>query len=73
MDYGMYTSEGNVAVAGIVYYAQEHNLSWKTVYQNLVDLAKFDADKYGEALDTTVRECVYNAIGAYERDENFYV
>ena len=73
MNYGMFTSEGNVAVAGIVYYAQKHNLSWKTVYQNLVDLSKFDSAKYGEATDTVVRECVYDAIGAYARGEDFYV
>lgn len=73
MNFGMFTSEGNVAVFGIVQYAKEHNLSWKTVYQNLEDLAKFDADKYGEALDTAVREAVYDAIGAYQRDEDFYV
>lgn len=73
MDYGMYTSEGNIAVAGIVEYSRQHNLSWKTVYQNLVDLSKYDPEKYGEALDTDVRECVYYAIGAYERDEDFYV
>lgn len=72
MDYGMFTSEGNVAVAGIVYYAQKHNLSWTTVYQNLVDLANFD-EKYAEALDTVVREAVYDAIGAYKRGEDFYV
>lgn len=72
MDYGMFTSEGNVAVSGIVEYAKMHNLSWKTVYQNLRDLADFD-EKYAEAMDTVVRECVYCAIGAYQRDEEFFV
>lgn len=73
MNYGMFSSEGNVAVSGIVEYAKMHNLSWSTVYQNLVDLAKFDRKKYGEATDTAVREMVYDAIGAYERGEDFYV
>jgi hypothetical protein len=73
MDYGMFTSEGNVAVSGIVEYAKMHNLSWATVYQNLKDLAKFDYDKYGEATDTMVRELVYDAIGASERGEEFYI
>ena len=72
MDFGMFTSEGNVAVFGIVQYAKEHNLSWKTVYQNLVDLANSN-EKYAEALDTVVRECVYDAIGAGQRGEDFYV
>lgn len=73
MDFGMFTSEGNLAVFGIVEYAKSRNLSWKTVYQNLVDLAEFNPEKYGEALDTAVREAVYDAIGAYDRDESFYV
>lgn len=73
MDYGMFTSEGNIAVAGIVEYSIQHKLPWKTVYQNLVDLANYDTAKYGEALDTVVREAVYDAIGAYKRDEDFYV
>ncbi len=73
MNYGMFTSEGNVAVFGIVEYAKMHNLSWATVYQNLRDLAKFDREKYGEAMDTAVREMVYEAIGAYDRGEDFYV
>ena len=73
MNYGMFTSEGNIAVSGIVAYAKMHNLSWATVYQNLKDLAKFDYDKYGEAMDTVVREMVYDAIGASKRGEDFYV
>lgn len=72
MHYGMFTSEGNVAIAGIVEYAKMHNLSWATVYQNLVDLSNFD-EKYAEATDTVVRECVYDAIGAYKRGEDFYI
>jgi len=72
MDFGMFTSEGNVAVFGIVQYAKERNLPWTVVYQNLVDLANYNT-KYAEALDTVVRECVYDAIGAGERGENFYV
>jgi hypothetical protein len=35
--------------------------------------AKFDYDKYGEAMDTVVREMVYDAIGASKRGEDFYV
>lgn len=73
MDYAMYTSEGNIAVAGIVEYSIQHKLPWKTVYQNLVDLANFDPKKYGEATDTMVREAVYDAIGAGERGEDFYI
>ena len=73
MDFGMFTSEGNVAVFGIVQYAKATGLSWKTVYQNLEDLANYDPKRFGEALDTVVRECVYDAIGAGQRGENFYI
>ena len=73
MNYGMFSSEGNVAVSGIVEYAIVHELPWKVVYQNLVDLAKFDPKQYGEATDTMVRELVYDAIGAGQRGEDFYV
>ena len=73
MNYGMFSSEGNVAVSGIVEYAIVYQLPWKVVYQNLVDLAKFDPKQYGEATDTMVRELVYDAIGAGERGEEFYV
>ena len=73
MDYGMFSSNGNIKVAGIVEYAIVHQLPWKVVYQNLIDLAKFDPKQYGEATDTMVRELVYDAIGAGERGEEFYV
>lgn len=73
MDFGMFTSEGNIAVFGIVQYAKETGLDWQTVHQNLVDLANYDPAKYGEATDTVVREMVYDAIGAGERGEDFYV
>ena len=72
MNYGMFSSEGNVAVCGIDQYALDHNLPWGVVYSNLVALSVFDK-KYAEAIDTEVREAVYYAIGANERGEDFYV
>jgi len=42
------------------------------VQQNLRDLADSDYEKFGEAMDTAVREVVYEAIGAYDRGEDFY-
>ena len=48
-------------------------MSWATVFKNLRDLARSDRAKYGEAMDTAVREAVYEAIGAYARGEDFYV
>jgi hypothetical protein len=73
MNYAMFTPEGNAAVGSIVENALKNQLSWAEVYRKLAVLAKYDRERYGEAMDTAVRECVYNAIGAYNRDEEFYV
>ena len=54
--FGMFTDEGNNA--------------WDTVYQNLQDLAKSDPTKYGEAMDTVVREMVYDAC---QFTSDFYI
>jgi hypothetical protein len=71
-DFGMFSDEGNQAVAGIVAYHKFHKSPWALVQQNLRDLADSDYDKFGEAMDTMVREIVYDAIGASARDELFY-
>mgnify|MGYP007019971734 CR=1 FL=1 len=68
--FGMFTDEGNNAVAFIVDYHRAWNNSWPVVYQNLQDLAKSDPTKFGEATDTMVREMVYDALGM---TEDFYV
>ena len=72
-NYAMFTDIGNDAVDAIVRNAKAHNLSWPQVFQKLRDLARSDRAKYGEALDTAVREMVYDAIGAGQRGEDFYV
>ena len=66
--YGMFTDAGNQAVHAIVEHAQEHKLSWLEVYQELCRLAEVKV--FAEALDTMVREYVYDAIGA---DGPFYI
>jgi hypothetical protein len=71
--YGMYSNEGNLAVHGIVTTAKSQNLSWAQTYQALRDLADSNPDSFGEAMDTVVRECVYDAIGADKRGECFYL
>jgi len=68
--FGMFSDEGNNAVAFIVDYNRANNNDWPTVYQNLQDLAKSDPERYGEATDTMVREMVYDALGM---TEDFYV
>lgn len=73
MNYGMFTDAGNSAVASIVQDAKKNGTPWSQVYYKLEELTKSDREKYGEAMDTEVRELVYNAIGAYDRDEDFWV
>jgi len=70
-DYGMFTDAGTIVVGSIVAGAKAANLTWGQVYDMLHTISKIDA--YGEATDTAVREVVYDAIGAYEREEDFWV
>lgn len=56
-DYGMFTDAGNSAVESIVEMARKHQLSWPTVHDMLAALTLEEA--YDEALDTAVREAVY--------------
>ena len=71
--YGMFSDEGNMAVHGIVTTAKSQNLTWAQTYQALRDLADSNPDSFGEAMDTVVREMVYDAIGADKRGECFYL
>ena len=71
-DYGMFTEEGNIAVGAIVTVARAGRLTWSETYSMLSALAIGNREKFGEATDTEVRELVYNAIGAYDRNEDFY-
>ena len=69
--YGMYTDAGNQAVHEIVKHALKNQQAWLTVYQELCRLAEVKA--FSEATDTMVREYVYSAVGADNRNESFYV
>ena len=69
--YGMFSDEGNEAVAQIVERGLLENRAWLEVYQDLVRLAESDRDRFGEALDTVVRDMAYEALGRF--NENFYV
>ncbi len=62
ISYGMYTSEGNLAVHGIAVTAKTLKLDWDQVEQSLRALADSDYDKFGEAMDTAVREAVYDVV-----------
>ncbi len=68
--YAMYTQFGNDAVHAIVRSAKVLNLDWPQVLQELRDLADRFPEDFGEATDTAVRECVYDALGF---DTPFYI
>ena len=68
-DYSMFSDKGNLAVHGIVVAARQDQLNWSQVYAALASLARQYPDECGEATDTAVRECVYDAL---EFTESFY-
>jgi len=68
--YAMYTAFGDDAIDAIVRSAKVLNLSWPQVLQELRSLADRFPEDFGEATDTAVRECVYDALGF---DTPFYI
>ena len=68
--YGMFTDAGNQAVHAIVEYAKANGAQWENVLPMLGNLAQSDRAKFGEALDTVVREIVYDACNF---TDDFYV
>ena len=69
-DYAMFTELGNAAVHAIVTTARENDLTWAQVLRALRALAERDA--FGEAMDTAVRECVFDALDFGRKGESFY-
>jgi hypothetical protein len=59
-NYGMYTDAGDSAVDSIVEMARKHQLSWQTVHDMLEAICLEEA--YEEAIDTAVREAVYETL-----------
>jgi hypothetical protein len=66
----MYTDFGNDAVEAIVRTAKVLKLDWPKTLAELRSLAERFPEDFGEATDTAVRECVYDALG-FKTD--FYV
>lgn len=60
-NYGMFSIAGNRAVTDIVEFAKKNNAQWENVLPMLTNLANGDPENFGEALDTEVREAVYDA------------
>lgn len=69
-DYAMFTDLGNAAVHAIVTTARENELTWVQTLRALRALA--EQDQFGEAMDTAVRECVFDALGFGAKGESFY-
>jgi hypothetical protein len=69
-EFGMYTEHGNAAVGQLVLFAITEKLNWPKTYNLLRVLADSDPDQYGEAMDTVVREMVYDALSF---DSDFYI
>ena len=59
ISYEMFSTEGNLAVHGIAITAKTLKLTWDQTESALRALADSDYDKFGEAMDTAVREAVY--------------
>lgn len=70
-NYLMYTEAGDEDVDKIVQVALALNLTWAETLSLLKRLALMP--RRGDALDTSVRESVYEAIGADVRNEEFYI
>ena len=67
--FGMFSDKGNHAVHEIVKRAKMYRQDWPTVYAELRELAELNED-CAEALDTDVRERVYDFLGF---DTPFYI
>ena len=63
MTYGMFSEEGNKQIADMIEFHKNRKSTWAEVLQNLRDLADCDYEKFGEAMDTEVREVVYTKLG----------
>jgi uncharacterized protein YfaA (DUF2138 family) len=60
-DYAMFTDAGNAAVKDIVALVKRQGLNWGIAYSMLSALS--EDERFSEATDTAVRECVYDACG----------
>ena len=66
--FGMFTDEGNAKVAEIVEFAKTNGAEWKDILPMLRNLS--DISGFGEAMDTVVREMVYDACNL---TSDFYI
>lgn len=67
-DYGMFSDHGNNAIGLIIQLAQKHDFTWREVYAELQELSLRDG--FEEAMDTEVREIVYDTLNF---TDDFYI
>ncbi len=60
-DYSMFTDAGNAAVHDLVSLVKRQGLNWSIAHSMLSALS--EDERFSEATDTAVRECVYDACG----------
>ena len=65
--YGMYSTEGNALIKGVIMTAISQDLDWDKVCDVLIEVSNLKG--FGEAYDTVVRECVYTEIFE-DREDN---
>ena len=71
-EYAMFTDLGDAGVHGVVIAARLNSWTWAQTVNALRQLAESNEDVFGEAMDTAVRECVYDALGFDVREQPFY-
>ena len=71
-EYAMFTDLGDAGVHGVVIAARLNSWTWAQTVTALGKLADSSPDVFGEAMDTAVRECVYDALGFDVREQPFY-
>lgn len=67
-EYSMFTDAGDAAIDDIVQLVKRQGLSWAVTYNMLMALS--EDERFSEATDTAVRECVYDACGF---ESSFYI
>ena len=71
-EYAMFTDLGDAGVHAVVTVARAQQLTWAQTVNALRELAESNPDVFGEAMDTAVRECVYDALEFDNREQPFY-
>ena len=71
-EYAMFTDLGDAGVHGVVIAARLNSWTWAQTVNALRELAESNEDVFGEAMDTAVRECVYDALEFDVREQPFY-